>query len=78
VSGTSPSNPAVTYRAVNSSHQTFNSSDPQSEFTSVENVRLISSGSTDNLRIKFTTHTTINANGVATSSFTNFDVVCNG
>lgn len=78
VSGTSPSNPGVTYRAVNSSHQTFNSSVPQSEFTSIENVRLISSGPTDNLIVKFTSHTTINANGEATSSFTRFEVVCNG
>jgi hypothetical protein len=78
VSGTSPSNPGVTYQAVNSSHLTFNSNEPQNEFTSVENVRLVSSGSTNNLIVKFTTHTTINANGQATSSFTHIDVVCNG
>lgn len=78
VSGTSPTNPNITYRAVNSSHQTFNSRDPQSEFTSIENVRLISSGPTDNLIIKVMTHITINANGEATAEFTRIEVVCRG
>lgn len=78
VSGTSPSNPGVTYQAVNSSHQTFNSSVPQNEFTSVENVLLVSSGTTDNLKVKVTTHFTINANGEATSVVTRFEADCTG
>ncbi len=78
VSGTSVTNPGITYRAVNSSNQSFNSKDPQSEFTSIENVRLISQGPTANLIIKFHSHTTINADGEATSSFTRFETVCRG
>lgn len=78
VTGTSQTNPAITYRAVNTSHQTFNSNVPQSEFTSTENVRLVSSGSTDNLIIQITAHTTINALGVATATVTNMAVKCTG
>ena len=78
VTGTSQINPAITYRAVNTSHQTFNSNVPQSEFTSTENVRLVSSGPTDNLIVQITTHTTINALGVATATVTNMVVKCTG
>jgi len=78
VTGTSQTNPAITYRAVNTSHQTFNSNVPQSEFTVTENVRLVSSGPTDNLIVQITTHTTINALGVATSTVTNMVVKCAG
>jgi len=75
VSGTSGTN---TYRAVSSNHHTFNSNGAQSEFTTIEDVRLISIGPLDNLTIRVTMHTTVNANGQATASFTNFEVVCNG
>ncbi|MCA1593292.1 MAG: hypothetical protein LC754_11725 [Acidobacteria bacterium] len=76
VSGTSPS--GITYRGVNSVETTFNSSGPQSEVTTVDNVLLVSQGSTDNLRISATAHITINANGVATAQFTRLAVTCNG
>ena len=78
VTGTSPTNPAVTYRAVTNSHQTANSSDPQNEFTSIQNLRLVSSGPTDNLRVKVRMHITINANGVATAVVERIEVVCGG
>lgn len=76
VSGTSTS--GLTYRGVNNVQTTFNSSGPQSEVTTVDNVLLASQGATDNLRVSFTTHTTINANGVATAAFTRFTITCNG
>lgn len=75
VSGTSGT---ITYRAVSSNHHSFNSNGSQSEFTTIETVKLISQGPTDNLTIRVTMHTTINANGQATASFTTFEVVCNG
>ena len=68
----------ITYRAVSSNHNYFNSNGSQSEFTTIEDVLLISAGSTDNLMIRVHTHTTINANGEVTSSFVQFEVVCNG
>ncbi len=78
VTGSSPTNPLISYRGVNSSNQSFNSSVPQSEFTTIENVLLVSSGPTDNLRIKVSMHITINANGEATAVFTRFERVCRG
>ncbi len=75
VSGTSGT---TTYRAVSSNHHTFNSSGAQSEFTTIEDVKLISQGPLDNLTIRVTMHTTVNANGQATASFITFEVVCNG
>jgi hypothetical protein len=75
VSGTSGT---ITYRAVSSNHHSFNSNGAQSEFTTIEDVKLISQGPTDNLTIRVTMHTTINANGQVTASFTNFEVTCNG
>ena len=78
VTGTSTTNPAITYRGVNNSEQISNSSLPQTESTVVSNVLLISQGPTDNLRIRITTHFTINANGVATAVFTRFESNCTG
>ncbi len=75
VSGTSGT---ITYRAVSSNHHSFNSNGAQTEFTVIDDVRLISRGPTDNLTIRATMHITINANGEVTAVFTRFEMVCNG
>lgn len=75
VSGTSGT---TTYRAHSNNHFNFNSQGAQSEVTTIDNVRLISAGLTDNLKIRVTMHTTVNANGEVTASFVNFEVVCTG
>ena len=75
VSGTAGT---TTYRAQSNNHSNFNSTGAQSEVTTIDDVRLISSGSADNLKVRVTTHTTINANGEVTASFTNFEVICTG
>ena len=75
VSGTSGT---ITYHAVSRNQLSSNSNGAQSEFTSIEDVRLISRGPTDNLTMRTTMHITINANGEVTASFTRFEVVCNG
>lgn len=75
VSGTSGT---TTYQAHSNNHSHFNSNGSQSEATTIDDVRLISAGPTDNLRIRVTMHTTINANGEVTASFISFEVVCNG
>lgn len=68
------------YRAVSSNNHTVNDngSNAQQEFTIVNRVRLISQGPADNLLINVTSHTTINANGQATSTVSNFEVICTG
>ena len=68
----------TTYRGVSNNHHHFNSNGSQSEFTTIDDVRLISAGPLDNLMIRVHMHTTINANGELTSSFVRFEVVCNG
>ena len=68
----------ITYHAQSNNHNHFNSNGSQSEFTTIDDVRLISAGSTDNLKIRVHMHTTINANGEATSSFIRFEVDCTG
>ena len=75
VSGTSGT---TTYRAHSNNHSHFNSNGAQSEVTTIDDVRLVSAGSTDNLKVRITMHTTINANGEVTASFVTFEVVCNG
>lgn len=75
VSGTSGT---TTYQAQSNNHFNFNSNDPQSEFTTIDDVRLISAGPTNNLKVRAHMHTTINANGEATASFIRFELICNG
>lgn len=48
------------------------------EATAVNNFRMISRGSTDNLQVHETIHFTINANGDMTAYVDNFSVKCNG
>ncbi len=74
----SGSSGTTTYRAHSNNHFDFNSNGAQSEVTTIDDVRLISAGPTDNLKIRVHMHTTINANGEVTSSFTRFEVVCIG
>ncbi|HEV2705882.1 MAG TPA: hypothetical protein VGV59_08150 [Pyrinomonadaceae bacterium] len=47
-------------------------------FTSIGQLHLISSGSDDNLTVRTTIHTTINANGQVTSTNFEFTTECNG
>ena len=75
VSGTSGT---ITYRAVSNNEHSFNNSGAQTEFTVIDDVRLISQGPTDNLTMRATMHITVNANGEVTASFTRFEVVCSG
>ena len=79
VEGTSAPVP-VAYQAVSSNTHKFkdNGNNPQSVFHNVDRVRLISQGSTDNLILNFTTHTTVNAEGTATSTFIKAEAECNG
>jgi hypothetical protein len=69
---------AITYRGVSSNSTVFNNSMPQSEFTVVDQVLLISQGSTDNLQIHVTMHFTINANGQVTAVVENVRAECVG
>ncbi|HVG32407.1 MAG TPA: hypothetical protein VM911_04980 [Pyrinomonadaceae bacterium] len=75
VSGTSGT---TTYQAHSNNHFNFNSNGSQSELTTIDDVRLISAGPSDNLKIRAHMHITINANGEPTASFTMFEVVCTG
>lgn len=75
VSGTSGT---TTYRAQSNNHFNFNSNGSQTEFTTIDDVRLVSSGPTDNLKFRAHMHTTINANGEVTASFVTFELTCNG
>lgn len=70
----------VTYRGVSSNNHTVNNngSNAQQEFTMINRVRLISRGPTDNLLFSVTVHSTINANGQATSTVNNVTIDCNG
>lgn len=77
VSGTGQPVP-LTYRGVSSNNTIFNNSMPQSEFTVVDQVLLISEGSSDNLQIHVTMHFTINANGQTTAVVEEVRVECNG
>ncbi|HYO62077.1 MAG TPA: hypothetical protein VER08_00315 [Pyrinomonadaceae bacterium] len=74
-------NPSLTlYRGVSSNtHKSHsNGTTPQTNFTNVDRVRLISLGPSENLIINVTTHTTVNSNGQATSTFANASAECNG
>lgn len=68
------------YRAVSVNNHTFNNngSNAQNETTNINRVRLISQGPGDNLLINASIHTTINANGEATSTVVRFEAVCTG
>lgn len=70
----------LTYRGVSSNNHTVNNngSNLQQEFTSVNRVRLISQGPSDNYKLDITIHTTINANGEATSTVNNVSTTCTG
>lgn len=68
----------LTYRGVSSNTTVFNNSTPQSEFTVVDQVLLISQGPSDNLQIHVTMHFTINANGQTTAVVEEVRVECNG
>lgn len=68
----------TTYRAQSNNHFNFNSNGPQSELTAIDDVRLVSAGPTDNLKLRAHMHVTINANGEATASFVRFELICNG
>ena len=68
----------LTYRGVSSNNTVFNNSMPQSEFTVIDQVLLISQGPTDNLQIHVTMHFTINANGQTTAVVEEVRVECNG
>lgn len=71
---------SITYRAVSSNNHTVNDngSNSQQAFTIVNRVRLITQGSTDNYLLNITINTTINANGVATSTVNNVVANCTG
>lgn len=68
------------YRAVSSNNHSFNDngSNAQQEFTTVNRVRLISPGPAENFLLNATSHTTVNANGEVTTTFSNFVVNCTG
>ncbi|HYP52941.1 MAG TPA: hypothetical protein VEQ42_05340 [Pyrinomonadaceae bacterium] len=70
----------INYNAVSSNtHKVKQSgSNQQTVFHNVDRVRLISQGSADNLIINVTTHTTVNANGTATTTFIDAEAECNG
>lgn len=70
----------ITYRGVSNNNHTDNNngSNAQQEFTNINRVRLISQGPADNLLVNITVHATINANGQATSTTSNFQVICTG
>ena len=48
------------------------------EFTSVDNFKLIGRGTTDNLLVQVTLHTTVNANGEVTTVVENAFIKCQG
>lgn len=68
------------YRGVSSNthKDTNNGPTPQFEFTNVDRFRLISLGPSPNLIVNTTVHTTVNSNGEATSTVSNFTVNCTG
>lgn len=70
----------VQYRGVSSNthKETNNGPTPQTQFTTVDRVRLISQGATVNLIVNVTVHTTVNSNGEATSTVATITVECNG
>lgn len=70
----------LTYRAVSTNNHTVNNNgnNAQQEFTTVNRVRLISQGPSDNYKLDITIHSTINANGDATSTVTNVSTTCVG
>jgi hypothetical protein len=74
----SGSSGTTTYQAHSNNHSHFNSNGAQSEVTTLDDVRLVSAGPTDNLTMRVTMHTTINANGEVTASYVTFEVYCNG
>ena len=70
----------INYRAVSSNNHTVNDngSNAQQEFTNVNRVRFISQGPSDNFLLNITIHTTINANGEATSTVVHVEANCTG
>ncbi|HEX8491430.1 MAG TPA: hypothetical protein VF658_01185 [Pyrinomonadaceae bacterium] len=77
VSGVGQPTPFL-YRGVSSNNTTYNNSLPQSEFTVVDQVLLLSQGLSDNLQVHVTMHFTINANGQTTAVIEEVRVECNG
>ena len=71
---------STTYRAVSSNNHTVNDNgnNSQQQFSVVNRVRLITQGSTDNYLLNITVNTTINANGLATSTVNNVVANCTG
>jgi hypothetical protein len=77
VSGVGQPTPFL-YRGVSSNNTIFNNNAPQSEFTVVDQVLLLSQGLSDNLQVHVTMHFTINANGETTAVVEEVRVECNG
>lgn len=77
VSGVGQPTPFL-YRGVSSDNTIFNNNPPQSNFTVVDQVLLVSQGLTDNLQVHVTMHFTINANGQTTAVVEEVRVECNG
>ena len=68
-----------TYNAVGvtQDQSKFSLQNGQAEFTSVNNFRLIGQGQAANFQVHQLVHTTINANGDATSTVSNSSIECN-
>lgn len=77
VSGVGQPTPFL-YRGVSSNNTHFNNHPPQSNFSVVDQVLLLSQGLSDNLQVHVTMHFTINANGQTTATVENVRVECNG
>lgn len=77
VSGVGQPTPFL-YRGVSSNNTHFNNHPPQSNFSVVDQVLLLSQGLSDNLQVHITMHFTINANGQTTAVVEEVRVECNG
>lgn len=68
------------YKAVGGDRAHFNaaSGDAPYNFTETSMYKLVSQGSSDNLQIKLTLHTTVNAKGETTSEVEHFSSRCGG
>ena len=68
----------LTYRAVGPAHLTSYDAGAPSVFTARNIIRLVSSGSRDNLIASETTYIVVDANGVARVEFDEISFVCRG